>query len=496
VSAVEANLAKKRHEAYLGTAIAVALVAFTIVVWLVLLAAIRHWLLALLCEKALSDSINQALRLSESRLEALLKLAEMSDASLREIIDYALDEAVRLTGSAIGYLGFMSEDEQVLTIDAWSKSVMARCATDDKPIVFPIEKLGLLGEAVRHRRPIITNDYEAPNAAKHGYPSGHVQIKRYMSIPVLDAGRIVAVAAVGNKGDEYGESDVRQLQLLMNGMWRLIQQKRVRDYREEQERLTHREAVCAMEGVLGVVAHELRTPLAGLLAISELLLNEEVGLDDSHAFLKSMNEEAVRMSDSVDCLLEASRLNSGRAQWNWSRFALAEACRQVLESARPLVDAARIELTSCVVPEDAMMNGDADAVHRLMVNLVSNSRKHTAQGSIHVAVRTFQSRGQDWVGIQVRDTGEGIPLEIVGRLGEAFALNSGVVGANHVSGTGLGLAICKGIAAAHGGRLDVQSAAGHGTTVSATLRADLPQAVSAEARSRFANSAEHEGGGR
>ena len=145
VSSIEVNLAKKRHEVYLGVATAASLVSITIVVWLVVLAAIRRWSLALLCEKALSDNINRALRLSESRLEALLKLAEMSDASLHEIIDYVLEEAVRLTGSTIGYLGFMSEDEQVLTISAWSKSVMAQCAMDDKPIVFPIEKLGLLG---------------------------------------------------------------------------------------------------------------------------------------------------------------------------------------------------------------------------------------------------------------------------------------------------------------------------------------------------------------
>jgi signal transduction histidine kinase len=60
------------------------------------------------------------------------------------------------------------------------------------------------------------------------------------------------------------------------------------------------------------------------------------------------------------------------------------------------------------------------------------------------------------------------------RLGEAFALNSGVVGQNHISGTGLGLSICKAIAAAHGGELLIQSIPGKGTTVKAKLRADLP----------------------
>lgn len=481
-SSVEANLVKKRHEAYLGVVIAGALIAFTIVVWLMLLAAIRHWSLALQREKALSDNINRTLRLSESRLEALLKLAEKSDASLHEIIDYALDEAVRLTGSTIGYLGFMSKDERVLTINAWSKSVMAQCVMDDKPIVFPIEKLGLLGEAVRHRRPIITNDYESPNAAKRGYPSGHLQIKRYMSIPVLDAGRIVAVAAVGNKVAEYDDSDVRQLQLLMDGMWRLIQQKQVRDYRREQERLAHHEAVRAMERVLGVVGHELRTPLAGLRVTSEfLLINGAHGSDQRQTFLENMNAEIVRMTDTVDCLLEAARLNSGRAQWTWSQFDLRSVCEEAIAGIRPLIHNDAVALIFDADPASILMLGDSNAVRRLVLNLLDNSRKHTAHGEIRVTIRAQRLDQHDHAEIRVQDTGEGIRPPVMSKLGEAFALNSGAVGTDHVSGTGLGLAICKGIVGAHGGRMSINSAKAQGTVVSVVLRTDLAAPINGAA---------------
>jgi GAF domain-containing protein len=61
---------------------------------------------------------------------------------------------------------------------------------------------------------------------EEGLPQGHVQIRRHMNIPVFDGDRIVAVAGVGNKDGDYNESDVRQLTLLMQGMWRLIQRKR------------------------------------------------------------------------------------------------------------------------------------------------------------------------------------------------------------------------------------------------------------------------------
>jgi len=167
-----------------------------------------------------------ALLLEQSRLEALLDLSQMTMAPMQEITDFALDAAVRLTGSTIGYLAFMNEDESVLTMHSWSKTAMKQCAVIDKPIVYPVETTGLWGEAVRQRKPVITNDYSAPDPHKKGYPEGHIKVLRHMNVPVFDGERIVAVAGVGNKSDCYDESDVRQLKLLMQGMWRLVRRKR------------------------------------------------------------------------------------------------------------------------------------------------------------------------------------------------------------------------------------------------------------------------------
>lgn len=181
----------------------------------------------------------EALRLNEQRLEALLTLNRMTDAPVHRITNFALEEAVKLTGSRIGYLAFMNEDESVLTMHAWSKTAMKQCAVIDKPIVYPIETTGLWGEAVRQRKPIITNDYFTPNPLKKGIPQGHVPVKRHMNVPVFDGEKIVAVAGVGNKEEEYNDSDIRQLTLLMEGMWQLLQRKKtdeaLRKARDELE---------------------------------------------------------------------------------------------------------------------------------------------------------------------------------------------------------------------------------------------------------------------
>lgn len=83
-----------------------------------------------------------------------------------------------------------------------------------KPIVYQIEKTGLWGEAVRRRRPVITNDYAAPDPAKKGYPEGHPHIIRHMNVPAFEDGHIVLVAGVANKTSDYSENDVSELLLL------------------------------------------------------------------------------------------------------------------------------------------------------------------------------------------------------------------------------------------------------------------------------------------
>jgi PAS domain S-box-containing protein len=245
----------------------------------------------------------------------------------------------------------------------------------------------------------------------------------------------------------------------------------------EAEQSALRRAVASMEQVLGVVAHELRTPLAGVRAMSEYLLDGA----DRHAeefdhFLRGMNREVVRMAETVNNLLEAARINSGRAKWNFAPFDARDACQEAAERVRPVVDAA-VRLT-CDLPDGAVaMTGDADAVCRLVLNLLGNAAKHTRAGSVSVSARAVGDAPTPWVELCVADTGEGIPPDILDRLGEAFALNSGIVGAKHVRGTGLGLAICRGIVAAHGGTISFESEVGRGTRVTVRLRADLADPV-------------------
>jgi diguanylate cyclase (GGDEF)-like protein/PAS domain S-box-containing protein len=166
----------------------------------------------------------EKIKLNEERLQSLLKLSQMTGVSDEKIRAFALEEIVRLTRSKAGYLHFVNEETQMLELVAWSKDARKACRVD-KTLHYPLDKAGVWADSVRLRRPVIHNDFSKV-PGKKGMPEGHFPIHRHMSVPVMDNGRIVAVAGVGNKEAAYDESDVRQLTLFMTSMWSIIKQKR------------------------------------------------------------------------------------------------------------------------------------------------------------------------------------------------------------------------------------------------------------------------------
>jgi signal transduction histidine kinase len=166
-------------------------------------------------------------------------------------------------------------------------------------------------------------------------------------------------------------------------------------------------------------------------------------------------------------------------EWDWSRISINELVSEAIESARPQLRSERVELSETVEPE-LWINGDAAAIGRMLGHLLSNALRHTGTGDVHVRASAFDRAGARWLRLVVDDSGEGMTKEIARHAGEAFALSSGLLDEEHVHGRGFGLAICKGIAAAHGGTVQIDSTPGSGTAVTVDLQAELAQPVPSE----------------
>jgi len=215
-----------------------------------------------------------------------------------------------------------------------------------------------------------------------------------------------------------------------------------------------RRAEGARRDFVANASHELRTPIAAIRASAETLLSG--GLEDPAAargFVEIVARHAERLSGLTQDLLDLSRIETRQWQLEPARVELAAAVRQALELFAP---AAREKGLSLVpdVPEQAAVLADPRALEQILVNLVDNAVKNTAQGG--VTVRAEQEEGS-WV-VSVVDTGPGIDRHHLPRIFERFyRVDTGR--SRDAGGTGLGLAIAKHLAQGMSGEIGVESGA-------------------------------------
>jgi PAS domain S-box-containing protein len=142
----------------------------------------------------------------------------------KELYKFALDSAVLVTGSTIGYLHTITGDQNAVCLAIWNDEATKNCTTtpDEK---YELQKAGIWADAIRSKKPVIHNDY--PKAQhKKGLPEGHVAVKRHMSLPVIDDGAVRLIIGVGNKDTDYTNEDVISLQLIGDELQKILVQKR------------------------------------------------------------------------------------------------------------------------------------------------------------------------------------------------------------------------------------------------------------------------------
>lgn len=167
----------------------------------------------------------QSLSLDEKRFRSLLELSRMQGESEEEVVAFALEEAVRLTGSQVGYFHFYDEACQVISLSCWSKNVEAQRKVAGMEKEYPLEQVGVWADCLRQRRPVIHNEYQDLSENKV-CPVGDFPILRHLGVPVFDEGQIMAIIGVGNKEAPYRENDIVQLSLYAASAWKIVQNKR------------------------------------------------------------------------------------------------------------------------------------------------------------------------------------------------------------------------------------------------------------------------------
>ncbi len=168
------------------------------------------------------------LRKSINRLQSLYGLNKFNYETEVEFINFIIEEAERISNSYISFFHFVNDDQINLSLMTWSKNTFTQCTA---PALgnYSVKEAGIWVECLSTGKPMIYNDYKKVKDKK-GLPEGHFPIKRFMTFPIVDDGKYVAICGVGNKVTDYEEDDMRQLSIFLDAMW-----AKLKSFRFEQQ---------------------------------------------------------------------------------------------------------------------------------------------------------------------------------------------------------------------------------------------------------------------
>jgi len=210
---------------------------------------------------------------------------------------------------------------------------------------------------------------------------------------------------------------------------------------------------------LAMLSHELRNPLAAITNAVQLLSlqkHEDPLQLQARTIIQRQMGQLIRL---VDDLMEVSRITSGRIHIQKERTGLNGIVERAVETTRSLIDQHRHELTASLSPQPLWLHADASRLEQVVVNLLTNAAKFTADGGT-IAI-TVQREAEEAV-LRVKDTGVGIAPELLPHIFDLFTQAERTLDRSQ-GGLGIGLSLVHRLVEMHGGRVEVSSVLGQGS---------------------------------
>lgn len=249
-------------------------------------------------------------------------------------------------------------------------------------------------------------------------------------------------------------------------------EERTRQLKESHERLLHQDKMASLGKLSSSVVHEINNPVTGILNLvmlcKRILKEDDVGQTELEMFLQYldlMDTETRRISRIVSNLLAFSR----QSKIEVVKFDVNELIEQTLMLNSNFLKISKIRVIEDLESNLPLIKGSEDQIKQVIMNLVSNAGESMVKSEKRrLTISTYKKEKEDAVGIQISDTGAGIPKEILSKIFEPFFTTK-----KKGKGVGLGLSVVYGIIQEHGGKVFVDSSPSKGTRFTITLYREL-----------------------
>ena len=261
------------------------------------------------------------------------------------------------------------------------------------------------------------------------------------------------------RAEVQGEDEIAQLQADFNAMAERLGQT-LRDLGHERDAVS--QLLVSRRQLVASVSHELRTPVATVRATLESMLDRQRGAlaPALRRDLEVMEGEIERLRRLIDDLFALSQAEAGQLALDLDSVDVSPLVRRIVDAIAPLAwEANRVQVVAKSPHALPPARIDPSRLEQVLANLVRNGTRHTPPGGIVAVVASIEG---DWVRIDVRDTGEGIPPQDLPHIWERF-FRGERARAEDLRGAGLGLALVKELTEAMGGNVAVQSTLGQGS---------------------------------
>ena len=415
--------------------------------WLSLLGVIPIWVLILLLVQLSMRS--QQLEARQEELRSLQDLgleigAELDAERLRRAVVRIASEALQASGA---FLATRDAERGGLLVLA------SHGLRPEPPAELPEDWLGtgfFESGSVRRGQDLPPEGRERPELS-------FLQATGVLCAPLQVLGRREGVLLLvhGERRRPFDEHDVRRLETLVRFVdVALSNAQLVTELKQMQAQLVHSEKMSALGMLVSGVAHELNNPLTAVLGYTQLLLERDEG-HGARRMLERVHGEAERAARIVQNLLAFSRTQKSEKR----PTSLNDVVERVLDLREYEFKVSNLEVRKALAPSLPPVMADGHQLQQVVLNLVTNAEQAIEETGRpgRLVVETTDRGGS--VQVRVSDNGPGIPQENLKRIFLPFFTTKEVG-----RGTGLGLSICYGIVQEHGGRIDVESRSGAGST--------------------------------